>query len=38
LSATNELTSIPIAVLNGMVKVFIAIVMIEVLSLILKLV
>jgi len=34
LSATNELTSIPIAVLNGMVRVFIAIVFIEVLSLI----
>ena len=34
LSATNELTSIPIAVLNGMVRVFIAIVLIEVLSLI----
>ena len=35
MSATNELTSIPIAVLNGMVKVFIAIVIIEVFSLIL---
>jgi phospholipid/cholesterol/gamma-HCH transport system permease protein len=35
LSATNDLTSIPIAVLNGMVDVFIAIVIIEVLSLIL---
>lgn len=35
MSATDELTSIPIAVLNGMVKVFIAIVIIEVLSLIL---
>ena len=33
--ATNELTSIPVAVLNGMVKVFLAIVIIEVLSLIL---
>lgn len=33
MSATNELTSIPIAVLHGMVNVFIAIVMIEVLSL-----
>jgi len=32
--ATDELTSIPIAVLNGMVNVFIAIVIIEVLSLI----
>jgi phospholipid/cholesterol/gamma-HCH transport system permease protein len=38
LSATNELTSIPVSVLNGMVKVFIAIVIIEVLSLILKLI
>lgn len=37
LSASNELTSIPISVLNGMVRVFIAIVIIEVLSLILKL-
>jgi phospholipid/cholesterol/gamma-HCH transport system permease protein len=36
LNATNELTSIPIAVLNGMVKVFISIVMIEVLSLIIR--
>ncbi len=36
LSATNELTSIPISVLNGMVNVFIAIIIIEVLSLILK--
>ncbi|MDQ5987211.1 MAG: ABC transporter permease [Syntrophus sp. SKADARSKE-3] len=35
LSATNDLTSIPVAVLNGMVNVFIAIVIIEVLSLIL---
>ncbi len=34
LSATNELTSIPIAVLNGMVRVFMAIIFIEVLSLI----
>jgi phospholipid/cholesterol/gamma-HCH transport system permease protein len=33
LRASHELTSIPIAVLNGMVNVFIAIVMIEVLSL-----
>jgi phospholipid/cholesterol/gamma-HCH transport system permease protein len=33
--ASNELTSIPVAVLNGMVKVFIAIVLIEVSSLIL---
>ncbi len=32
--ATDELTSIPVAVLNGMVNVFIAIVIIEVLSLI----
>ncbi len=32
LSATNELTSIPIAVLNGMVQVFIAIIIIEVLT------
>lgn len=36
LQASNELTSIPVAVLNGMVKVFIAIVVIEVLSLILS--
>lgn len=35
LRATNDLTSIPISVLNGMVDVFIAIVFIEVLSLIL---
>jgi len=35
LSATNELTSIPVAVLRGMVNVFIAIIVIEVLSLIL---
>ncbi len=33
LTATSELTSIPVAVLNGMLKVFIAIVTIEVLSL-----
>jgi phospholipid/cholesterol/gamma-HCH transport system permease protein len=32
MSASTELTSIPIAVLNGMVKVFIAIVVIEVIS------
>jgi len=32
LNASQELTSIPIAVLNGMVKVFLAIVVIEVLS------
>ncbi|MBN1381864.1 MAG: ABC transporter permease [Deltaproteobacteria bacterium] len=38
LNATNELTSIPVSVLNGMVRVFIAIVIIEVLSLILKLI
>jgi phospholipid/cholesterol/gamma-HCH transport system permease protein len=36
LRATHELTSIPISVLNGMVKVFIAIVIIEVLSLLLR--
>jgi phospholipid/cholesterol/gamma-HCH transport system permease protein len=36
LHASNELTSIPVAVLNGMVKVFIAIILIEVLSLILR--
>ncbi len=36
LRASEELTSIPVAVLNGMVKVFIAIVIIEVLSLILR--
>ncbi|MCG6533153.1 MAG: ABC transporter permease [Syntrophales bacterium LBB04] len=34
LNVTDELTSIPVAVLNGMVKVFIAIIVIEVLSLI----
>jgi phospholipid/cholesterol/gamma-HCH transport system permease protein len=34
LSASEELTSIPISVLNGMVKVFMSIVIIEVLSLI----
>jgi phospholipid/cholesterol/gamma-HCH transport system permease protein len=34
LSASDELTSIPIAVLNGMVAVFIAIIIIEVLTLI----
>ena len=38
LNATKELTSIPIAVLNGMVKVFMAIVTIEVLSSIAKLI
>ena len=38
MQASNELTSIPIAVLNGMLKVFIAIVLIEVLSLILGLI
>lgn len=36
MTATEELTSIPISVLNGMVKVFIAIIMIEVLSLIIR--
>lgn len=36
LSASEELTSIPVAVLNGMVKVFIAIVIIEVLSSIIR--
>jgi phospholipid/cholesterol/gamma-HCH transport system permease protein len=36
LNATNELTSIPIAVSTGMVKVFIAIIIIEVLSLIIR--
>jgi phospholipid/cholesterol/gamma-HCH transport system permease protein len=35
MSATHELTSIPVSVLNGMVNVFIAIIIIEVLSLIL---
>jgi phospholipid/cholesterol/gamma-HCH transport system permease protein len=35
-ATTHELTSIPISVLNGMVKVFIAIVVIEVLSLLLR--
>lgn len=33
LQASNELTSIPVSVLNGMIKVFIAIVFIEVMSL-----
>ncbi len=36
LSASEELTSIPISVLNGMVKVFVAIVTIEVLSSIIR--
>lgn len=36
LNASQELTSIPIAVLNGMVKVFLAIIVIEVLSSILR--
>ena len=36
LRASYELTSIPVAVLNGMVKVFIAIVIIEVLSLVIR--
>jgi phospholipid/cholesterol/gamma-HCH transport system permease protein len=36
LNATQELTSIPVAVLNGMVKVFLAIITIEVLSSILR--
>jgi phospholipid/cholesterol/gamma-HCH transport system permease protein len=36
MSATHELTSIPIAVLNGMVQVFISIILIEVLTLILN--
>ncbi|MEW6333452.1 MAG: ABC transporter permease [Thermodesulfobacteriota bacterium] len=36
LTASQELTSIPIAVLNGMVKVFMAIVIIEVLSLVIR--
>jgi len=36
LTASNELTSIPIAVLNGMINAFIAIVIIEVISLILS--
>lgn len=35
-SATTDMTSIPITVLNGMVKVFIAILMIEVLSLLIR--
>ncbi|MDI6776097.1 MAG: ABC transporter permease [Syntrophales bacterium] len=34
MTASNELTSIPVSVLNGMVKVFISIVIIEVLTLI----
>lgn len=34
LNVTGELTSIPVAVLNGMVKVFVAIIVIEVLTLI----
>jgi phospholipid/cholesterol/gamma-HCH transport system permease protein len=36
LSATRQLTSIPVAVLNGMLKVFIAIIIIEVLTLTLR--
>lgn len=36
MKASNELTSIPVSVLNGMLKVFIAIIIIEVLSLILR--
>ncbi len=36
LTASEELTSIPVAVLNGMVKVFVAIVVIEVLSSIIR--
>jgi len=36
--ATDELTSVPITVLNGMVKVFIAILMIEVLSLLVRMI
>jgi phospholipid/cholesterol/gamma-HCH transport system permease protein len=36
LNASQDMTSIPIAVLNGMVKVFMAIVTIEVLSSILR--
>ena len=36
LSASYELTSIPISVLNGMVKVFLSIIIIEVLSLIVR--
>jgi phospholipid/cholesterol/gamma-HCH transport system permease protein len=36
LNATHELTSVPIAVLQGMVRIFIAIVIIEVLSLIIR--
>jgi phospholipid/cholesterol/gamma-HCH transport system permease protein len=36
LNASRELTSIPVVVLNGMVKVFVSIVVIEVLSLIIR--
>ncbi|OPY13530.1 MAG: putative phospholipid ABC transporter permease protein MlaE [Syntrophus sp. PtaB.Bin001] len=36
LTASDELTSIPVAVLNGMINVFIAIIIIEVISLILS--
>ncbi len=36
LNASDELTSVPVAVLNGMVKVFIAIIVIEVLTLTLR--
>jgi phospholipid/cholesterol/gamma-HCH transport system permease protein len=36
LSVSNELTSIPIAVLHGMLRIFIAIIVIEVLSLIIR--
>ena len=38
LNATRELTSIPVSVMNGMVNVFIAIIVIEVLSLIARLI
>jgi phospholipid/cholesterol/gamma-HCH transport system permease protein len=38
LNATRELTSIPVSVMNGMVKVFIAIILIEVLSLIVRMI
>jgi phospholipid/cholesterol/gamma-HCH transport system permease protein len=37
-AATDELTSVPITVLQGMVKVFIAILLIEVLSLLIRII
>jgi phospholipid/cholesterol/gamma-HCH transport system permease protein len=37
-AATDELTSVPITVLRGMVKVFIALLIIEVLSLLIRMI